>query len=98
MAAASRSTGKGVHSSSTMVMSASSKVLDLDRPLGRQLVARAVDVGLEGDALLGDLPEFGQRHDLEAAGVGQDRPGPVHEAVQAAQPGLTRSAPGRSMR
>ena len=32
------------------------------------------------------LRSFGQRHDLEAAGVGQDRAGPVHEAVQAAEP------------
>ena len=54
--------------------------------LGRQHVARAVDVALEGDRLLRHLGDLGQRHDLEAAGVGEDRPLPAHEAVQAAEP------------
>ena len=42
--------------------------LALDRLLGGEQVARAVDVALEGDALLGDLGDLRQRHDLEAAG------------------------------
>ena len=37
-------------------------------------------------ALLGDLADLGQAHHLEAAGVGEDRPVPAHEAVQAAEP------------
>src|SRR5690606_21385056 len=38
----------------------------------------------EGDALLRDLPLVRQREDLEAARVGEDRPVPAREAVQAA--------------
>ena len=30
-----------------------------------------------------EFPQFRQRHDLIAAGVGEDRPAPSHEAVQA---------------
>ena len=41
----------------------------------------------KGDAGLADLAQFRQRHDLEPAGIGQDRMGPVHEAVQPAQGG-----------
>ena len=40
---------------------------------------------LEGDAVLVELAELRQRHHLEAAGVGQDRPRPVGEGVQAAE-------------
>ena len=35
-------------------------------------------------ALLGDFAQLGERPDLEAAGVGQERPPPGGEAVQAA--------------
>ena len=45
---------------------------------------RAVEVVLEVHALLGDLAQFGQREDLKAAGVGEDRAVPGHEAVQPA--------------
>ena len=34
-----------------------------------------------------DLAQRRQRHDLEAAGIGEDRVRPVHEAVQAAERG-----------
>ena len=37
------------------------------------------------DALVADLAQLGQRHHLEAAGVGEDRTRPVHERVQAAE-------------
>ena len=46
---------------------------------------RAIDVGLKGHAILIQLSEFGERHDLEPAGIGQDRPRPVHEFMQAAE-------------
>ena len=52
------------------------QALDLDGALGRQQVRGAVDVRLEGDALVGDLAQLGEAHDLEAAGVGEDRAGP----------------------
>ena len=34
-----------------------------------------------------DLAQLGEAHDLEAAGVREDRAVPAHEAVQAAEPG-----------
>ena len=43
-----------------------------------------VDVRGEIDALLLDLPQAGERKDLEAAGIGQNRFIPCHELVQAA--------------
>ena len=45
----------------------------------------AVDVALEGDAVVGNLVEISHRKNLEPAGVGEDRPRPGHEAVQIAQ-------------
>ena len=39
------------------------------------------------DPVVGDLADLGEAEDLEAAGVGEDRPVPAHEAVQAAQLG-----------
>ncbi len=62
------------------------KVLHLDGALGRQFVKRAVDMGPEGYAVFGNGAELAERHDLISAGVGQDRPLPAHEAVQAAKP------------
>ena len=50
-------------------------------------MARAVDMRLEGHAALVELAQLGERHDLEAAGIGEDRPGPVHEVMQAAERG-----------
>ena len=46
---------------------------------------RAVHRAAEAHALLADAPVLGQREDLVAAAVRQDRPVPAHEAVQAAQ-------------
>ena len=45
----------------------------------------AVQVGLEFDSVLVHFPKLGQRPHLKAAGIGQDRPRPVHEFVQPAQ-------------
>ena len=53
--------------------------LDLQRALRRQRIGRPVDMRLEGDAGLVELAELRQRHHLEAAGIGQDRPRPVAE-------------------
>jgi hypothetical protein len=61
--------------------------LNLDRALGGEHVAAAVDVAREGDRLLRHFRDVGQRHDLEAARVGEDRPAPAHEPMQPAQPG-----------
>ena len=41
----------------------------------------------ERHRVLGQLAQGRQRHHLEAAGIGQDRLAPVHEAVQAAERG-----------
>ena len=63
------------------------KPLDFHRALGRQLIFAPVDMRLEDRTLLGDPAQLGQRHDLEAAGVGEDRIGPVGETMQAAKLG-----------
>ena len=41
---------------------------------------------LEGDAVLIELTELGQRHHLKAARIRQDRIRPAHEAMQPAEP------------
>jgi hypothetical protein len=61
-------------------------VLDFDRALRREAMGGAVDMRLEGDAVRVELPQGGERHDLEAAAVGEDRAGPIHHAVQPAEP------------
>ncbi len=58
--------------------------LDLDGALGRQRARGPIDVTLEGDAVLGDPPKRLERKHLEPAGVGQHRPVPGGESVQAA--------------
>ena len=42
----------------------------------------SVQVGGKIDALLPDFPQTGQREDLKAAGIGQNRPVPGHELMQ----------------
>ena len=61
------------------------QVLDVHGDRGGQSVPGAVEVGSERDAVCVHLPQPGQRHDLEAARIGQDRPRPVHHPVQAAE-------------
>ena len=41
----------------------------------------------ERDAVVVHDPEIAERDDLEAARIGQDRPVPAHERVEAAEPG-----------
>jgi hypothetical protein len=60
--------------------------LHLDGPLRRQDMHALVDVAAEGRTGLADGPLGRQREDLVAARVGQDRPAPAHEAVDAAHP------------
>jgi len=75
----------------------SEQALDLDAALGRKCDQRAVEMGAEGHAVLVDLAQIRERHDLEAAGIGEDRMRPVDEAVQPAERGDALGA-GRSIR
>ena len=54
---------------------------------GRARCGAAVDVALEARPFLVETPQGGQAEDLVAAAVGQERPVPAHEAVQAAEGG-----------
>ena len=63
------------------------QALHLDGALGREQMRGAVDMRLEGHAVLLDTAELRQRHDLIAAGVGEDGAVPAHEAVQPAKLG-----------
>ena len=62
-------------------------LLDADGTLGREAVRRAVNVTLEGHALIVDLASLRQRENLEAARIGQHGIGPAHEAMQSAHLG-----------
>jgi hypothetical protein len=53
--------------------------------LRREAVAAAVEVGLEGHAVVVNAARVAEAEDLEAAAVGQDGAVPGHEAVQPAQ-------------
>ncbi len=55
-----------------------------DDQLGREAVRRTVEVRLEGDTVVVDLATVGEREDLEAAEVREQRAVPGHEGVQAA--------------
>ena len=59
--------------------------LEVDDVLGPEEDLRAVEVGGEADAFVGDADEGRQAVDLEAAAVGQDGPGPGDELVEPAQ-------------
>ena len=59
--------------------------LDLHADLGREEELVAVDGRREPHALLADLAHLAERPDLEAAAVGEHRPAPALEAVQAAE-------------
>ena len=60
-------------------------LLDPDRLFRRQLQEVAVYVGAEDGPLVVDLEIGCETEDLEAAGVGENRPIPVHEAMEAAE-------------
>ena len=53
-------------------------ILNLDRPFRSQVHHLARDFILEAGGLIRNLDTW-KRKDLEAAGVGQDRAGPLHE-------------------
>ncbi len=57
--------------------------LDPHRLLGRQVVARAVEVRVEREAVFGRLAQLGQGERLKPAGVGEHRVRPLGEAVKA---------------
>ena len=61
------------------------RFLNLDHALGRQVMQRAVQVGLERHAVVRHLAERRQTEYLVAPAIGQDRPRPSHEPVQTAQ-------------
>ena len=60
--------------------------LDVDGPLGRELMPRAVEVRLELGAVLADDPPLGEAEHLKAAAVGEHRAIPADESMQAAPP------------
>ena len=64
----------------------SERLLDGDRQLGRERVRGPVDMAAERDPVLVHDSQVAERHDLEAPGVGQDRPVPVHEPVEPTEP------------
>ena len=59
--------------------------LDGDAAFRGEAVVGAVEVALEGNAVGVDGARIAQAEHLEAAAVGQDGAGPVHEPVQATQ-------------
>ena len=77
--------GKGVHSSNTMVMVESRKRwISMERSgVSRYWVPSRCERNVT--PFLVECAQFPQRHDLEAAGIGQDRAWPIHHAVQPAQ-------------
>ena len=87
MARRASASGQGslTHSSNCICDVGPEQILNFHRPLGGQAIGRAVDVGLKRHAILVELSELGERHDLKAAGIGQDRPRPIHELMQAAE-------------
>ena len=60
-------------------------LLMANRRLGGEFVSASVDVGLEDNCVVGDLPEMFEAKALEAAAVRQYRAVPLHEAVKPAQ-------------
>src|SRR5207237_332559 len=58
--------------------------LDVHRFFRAEEEKRAVEVRTEFDSVGFDLANFGEGKNLEAAGIGEDRERPVHEAMQAA--------------
>jgi hypothetical protein len=73
------------------------RVLDLHRILGTMNSLSPLIGDWKRTPSFADLAQVAQAEHLEAAGVGQDRAVPAHEAVQAAVGAIT-SSPGRSQR
>lgn len=57
-------------------------LLDADHNFRGKTMIRAVNVGAKGDTVVVYLAQPFQAEDLEAAGVGQNGPGPLHKMVQ----------------
>ena len=72
-------------------------MLDVDGELRREKVRGAVDVGLEGDAVVGDLAQVAEAEHLKAAGVGEHRAIPRDKTYAARPPAppATRRGVGR---
>ena len=68
-----------------MVIVASSRCWISTERAGVSRCVAAVEMRLERHAVRIELAQLRQRHDLEAAGIGQDRAGPVHEPMQSAE-------------
>ena len=64
-----------------------------DGALRAEEMRRAVEMRAKCNPFLVDFTELVQAENLEAAGIGQDRPRPRHETMQPAQ--LAVSTPGR---
>ena len=60
-------------------------LLGLDGGFGGEFVERAVNVGLEEDAVVVNLAEVFEAEALEASAVGEDGAVPAHEGVKAAE-------------
>jgi hypothetical protein len=64
----------------------SKRLLHPDCVLRGEPVERPVEVAAERHPIVVDHPQVAERHDLEATGIGEDRPIPGHELVQPAEP------------
>ena len=64
---------------------AAQKPLDFHAAFRCQHMLRPIDVAAEFHALLSQLPQVRQTHNLITAAVGEDRPVPVHEFVKTAE-------------
>ena len=61
--------------------------LDRHRSLGRELEDASVQVRSKGHSVIRDPVPVGKAEDLKSTGIGEDRPVPAHERVQAAECG-----------
>ena len=61
------------------------RFLEFDHVFGREAMRAAVDVRSERHAVVVELAPLLQAEDLEAAGVGENRTVPRHEAMNAAR-------------
>ena len=59
--------------------------MDLNRALRREFDPGAVKMRLEHHSVFVEHPQLGERHDLKAARIGQNRLVPVHEPMQPAE-------------
>src|SRR4030042_1933926 len=60
--------------------------LNLHHLLGCKEMFGAIDMGLKGDSILRDLPQFCEAEDLITAAIRQNRPLPVDETMEPSQP------------